>query len=162
VSETMRLYPPVWHIERDAVQDDDISGIPVSAGDTVGMSPYLLHRHPEFWPNPEVFDPQRFLPDGASTRPRYAYLPFGGGRRICVGAGLAQMEATLVLAALAQSARLDLMPTGKVRVRADVTLHPAGPVLATVMKARSRQRSPAGSGLAETDTSPLHPATSNQ
>jgi cytochrome P450 len=163
VSETMRLYPPVWHVERDAVQDDDISGIPVSAGDTVGISPYLLHRHPEFWPNPEVFDPQRFLPDSASTRPRYAYLPFGGGRRICVGAGLAQMEATLALAVLAQSARLDLVPTAPLRVRADVTLHPAGPVLATVMPARSRQRSPAGSGLAEPDTSPLHPTgTSNR
>jgi len=78
----MRLYPPVWRVERDAVQDDDISGVPVSAGDTVGLSPYLLHHHPEFWPNPERFDPQRFLPDSTSTRPRYAYLPFGGGRRI--------------------------------------------------------------------------------
>ena len=92
MSETMRLYPPAWHVERDAVQDDDIAGVAVSAGDTVGISPYLLHRHPEFWPNPEGFDPQRFLPDSASTRPRYAYLPFGGGRRICVGAGLVQLE----------------------------------------------------------------------
>ncbi len=162
VSETMRLYPPAWHIEREAVQDDDIVGIPVSAGDTIGIAPYLLHRHLEFWPNPNTFDPQRFLPVAASTRPRYAYLPFGGGRRICVGAGLAQMEATLVLAVLAQSARLELVPTAPLRARADVTLHPAGPVLATVRSARSRPTSTAGSGLAETDTSPLHPATSNR
>jgi cytochrome P450 len=140
VSETMRLYPPVWHVERDAVQDDDISGVPVSVGDTIGISPYLLHRHPEFWPNPDKFDPQRFLPDSASTRPRYAYLPFGAGRRICVGAGLAQMEVTLAVAVLAQSARVELVPTAPLRARADVTLHPAGPVLATVTPARSRVR----------------------
>jgi cytochrome P450 len=149
VSETLRLYPPVWHFERDAVQDDDISGVPVSAGDTVGFSPYLLHHHPEFWPNPERFDPQRFLPDSGSTRPRYAYLPFGAGRRICVGAGLAQLEVTLALAVISQSARVDLVPTAPLRARADVTLHPSGPVVATVTPTRARQRSTAGSGLAE-------------
>ncbi len=132
VSETMRLYPPAWTVERDAVQDDNIAGIPVAAGDTVGISAYLIHRHAEFWPNPEGFDPRRFLSDNAANRPRYAFIPFGGGRRICVGAGLAQLEATLALAVLAQSARLDLAPTAELRVRADVTLHPRGPVVATV------------------------------
>jgi cytochrome P450 len=139
VSEALRLYPPLWHIERDAVQDDNISGIPVSAGDTIGLSPYLLHRHPEFWSDPERFDPERFLPDSGRTRPRYAYLPFGGGRRICLGAGLAQMEATLVLAVLSQSVRVDLVPTAPLRARGDVSLHPVGPVLATVTPVRSRQ-----------------------
>lgn len=131
ISETMRLYPPAWTIERDAVVADDIAGVQVSVGDTVAISPYLLHRNPEFWPNPEGFDPRRFLPD-APGRPRYAFLPFGGGRRICVGAGLAQLEATLALATLAQSAWLDLEPAAPVRARADVTLHPRGPVSATV------------------------------
>lgn len=132
VSEAMRLYPPAWAVERDAVADDDIAGIPVAAGDTVGISAYLIHRHTEFWPNPEGFDPRRFLPENAADRPRYAFIPFGGGRRICVGAGLAALEATLALAVLAQSARLDLAPTAPLRVRADVTLHPRGPVVATV------------------------------
>jgi cytochrome P450 len=132
MSETLRLYPPAWHLERDAVQDDDISGIRVSAGDTVGISPYLLHRNPEFWCNPDEFDPRRFVDDGAGTRPRYAYLPFGGGRRICVGTGLAQMETTLALAVLAQSAHLKLEPTASLRMRADITLHPTGPVTARV------------------------------
>ena len=162
VSEALRLYPPVWHVERDAVQDDDISGVPVSAGDTVGLSPYLLHRHPEFWPNPERFDPQRFLPDSASTRPRYAYLPFGGGRRICVGAGLARLEVTLALAVLSQSARVDLVPTAPLRARADVTLHPSGPVVATVTSVRSSLRSTAGSGLGETGTSAHRRALSSR
>lgn len=135
VSETMRLYPPAWSVERDAVEDDDIAGIRVNAGDTIGISPYLIHRNSEFWPNPEGFDPRRFLPENESSRPRYAFMPFGGGRRICVGAGLAQLEATLALAVLTQSARVDLVPNAPVRARADVTLHPRGPVLATVSAA---------------------------
>jgi cytochrome P450 len=137
VNETMRLYPPAWSVERDAVEDDNIAGVRVAAGNTVAISPYLLHRHPEFWPNPEGFDPRRFQPDSASTRPRYAFMPFGGGRRICVGAGLAQLEATLALAVLAQTATVDLLPTAALRARADVTLHPRGPVLATAARAQT-------------------------
>ena len=137
INETMRLYPPAWTVERDAVEDDDIAGVRVAAGNTVAISPYLLHRHPEFWPNPLGFDPRRFLPDIASTRPRHAFMPFGAGRRICVGAGLAQLEATLALAVLAQTARVDLLPTAVLRARADVTLHPRGRVLATVAPAES-------------------------
>jgi cytochrome P450 len=139
VSETMRLYPPAWTIERDAIVADNVAGVEVGAGDTVAISPYLLHRNSEFWPNPEGFDPGRFLPAGGpapsntgAPKTRYAFLPFGGGRRICVGAGLAQLEATLVLATLTQRARLDLLPTAPIRARADVTLHPRGPVVVTV------------------------------
>lgn len=135
VSETMRLYPPAWTIERDAVTADNIAGVEVSPGDTVAISPYLLHHHSEFWPNPEGFDPRRFLSDDATKRPRYAFMPFGGGRRICVGAGLAQLEATMALAVLAQSARLDLLPGTVVRPCADITLHPRGPVIMTVAAA---------------------------
>lgn len=131
VSETMRLYPPAWCIERDAVQDDEIAGVRISAGDTVGISPYLLHRNLKFWPNPEGFDPRRFLPEHTADRPRSAFLPFGGGRRVCVGAGLAQLETTLALAIITRSARLDLLPGAATRARADVTLHPRGPVLVT-------------------------------
>jgi cytochrome P450 len=128
VSEAMRLYPPAWTIERDAVVADNIAGVQISPGDTVAISPYLLHRNAEFWPNPEGFDPRRFLPDAAARRTRYAFLPFGGGRRICVGAGLAQLEATLALATLARSARVDLLPGVSVSARAAITLHPRGPV----------------------------------
>jgi len=138
INEALRLYPPGCYIIRDAAQDDNISGVPVRAGDTIAISPYLLHRLPEFWPEPERFDPERFLTDSASTRPRYAYLPFGGGRRICLGASLAQLEMTLVLAVLAQSVRLDVAQTKPLRVRGDVTLHPAKPVVATVTPVRPR------------------------
>jgi cytochrome P450 len=132
VSETMRLYPPVWTLARDAVVADNIAGVAVAPGDTVAISPYLLHRNSEVWTNPEGFDPRRFHPAHASKMPRYAFIPFGGGRRICVGAGLAQLEATLVLATLIQSVQLDLLPGDSTRPRADVTMHPDGPVPMTV------------------------------
>ena len=126
IEESLRLYPPAWTIERDAVHADDVCGVPVGAGSTVVISPYLVHRHPEFWPAPDGFDPERFLSDG--RRPRYAFMPFGGGRRVCVGAGFAMFEATLILAAIAQTCRLDLVADGMPTARALVTLQPRGPV----------------------------------
>lgn len=136
INEAMRLYPPAWTIEREAAVDDVIAGVHVPAGSTVVVPPYLLHRDAESWPNPEGFDPARFLP-GGHDRPKHAYLPFGGGRRICVGAGFAQLEATLVLATVAGRYRLDLMPGAQVRPRAGVTLHPDGPVPVTVTARKS-------------------------
>jgi cytochrome P450 len=139
VSEALRLYPPVCYVIREAAQDDDVLGVPVSAGDIIGLSPYFLHRHPEFWSEPERFDPRRFLPGSASTRPSYAYFPFGGGRRLCVGSSLAQLELTLVLAVLSQTVRIELVPTAPLRTRAHVTLHPVGRVMATVTPTRPRE-----------------------
>jgi cytochrome P450 len=127
INEAMRLYPPAWSIERDALGADNIDGIPVTAGTTVVVPPYLLHRRRDFWSNPEGFDPQRFLTD--TDRPRYAFMPFGGGRRICVGAGFAMLEAKLVLARIAQTHRLDLLSGAMPTPRAMVTLQPGGPVL---------------------------------
>ncbi|RKS71243.1 cytochrome P450 [Actinomadura pelletieri DSM 43383] len=124
LSEAMRLRPPAWTLERDAVDDDEVAGVPVPAGSTVAVSPFLLHRNVEFWPNPEGFHPERFM--GTPEHPRYAYLPFGGGRRICVGAGFAMLEATLLLATITRTHRLDLAPGVSVEARAEVTLRPAG------------------------------------
>jgi len=127
VSEAMRLYPPAWTIERDALADDDVAGTPVPAGSMVAISPYLVHRHPGFWPDPAGFDPRRFLPGGdghAGTRHRYAFIPFGGGRRACVGASFAELETVLVLATIARRFRLELTARGMPAPVAQVTLRP--------------------------------------
>jgi cytochrome P450 len=127
VSEAMRIYPPAWTIERDAIDDDELAGVRIPAGSTVAVPPYLIHRHPSAWPNPEGFDPRRFLPgppDAEEGRHRYAYIPFGGGRRGCVGAGFAQLESVLLLATLARRFRLDLLSGGLPEPVAHVTLRP--------------------------------------
>lgn len=127
VSEALRLYPPAWTIERDTLADDAVAGTPVPAGSLVAISPYLVHRHPAFWPDPAGFDPRRFLPGGhgdAATRHRYAFIPFGGGRRACVGASFAELETVLVLATIARRFRLELTERGMPAPLAQVTLRP--------------------------------------
>jgi len=126
VSEALRLYPPAWTIERDALADDDVAGTPVPAGSMVAISPYLVHRHPAFWPDPAGFDPRRFLPgrSDTATRHRYAFIPFGGGRRACVGASFAELETVLVLATIARRFRLELTARGMPAPVAQVTLRP--------------------------------------
>jgi cytochrome P450 len=129
ISETLRLFPPAWTIERDATGDDDVAGVPVPAGSTVAIPPYLVHRHPEFWRDPAGFDPARFLPGGggrgsAENRPRYSYIPFGGGKRACVGQSFAELETVLALATITQRFRLELTATGIPKPTAAVTLRP--------------------------------------
>ncbi|MFI2407889.1 cytochrome P450 [Micromonospora chersina] len=113
VEEVMRLYPPVWLLPRKALGADDVGGYRVPAGADVLVSPFTLHRHPEYWPDPERFDPERFDPQrpaGTAERPRYAYIPFGAGPRFCVGNHLGMMEAVFVLALLTRDLRLEKMP----------------------------------------------------
>ena len=138
VAEAMRLYPPAWTIERNALADDEVCGVRIPAGGLVATPPYLVHRHPEFWPDPAGFDPGRFLPDGAAPGPpgpgdghqtghprhRYAYIPFGGGRRACIGASFAELETVLVLAAVTRRYRLELTVRGIPVPSANVTLRP--------------------------------------
>jgi cytochrome P450 len=104
--ETLRLYPPVWLFDRKAIADDEICGYRVRPGDTVILSPYVTHRLPEFWEAPNQFEPERFEPGQVNRRIRYAYFPFGGGPRQCIGNNFALMEGTLVLATLARCFRL--------------------------------------------------------
>jgi cytochrome P450 len=127
ISEALRLYPPAWTIERDALADDSVAGVAIPAGSLVAVPPYLVHRHAEFWPDPAGFDPGRFVlaDDGSSAeQARYAYIPFGGGRRACVGQAFAELETGLVLAAVAQRYRLELTGTGLPKPTANVTLRP--------------------------------------
>jgi cytochrome P450 len=110
IHEAMRLYPPVWLLPRKALADDVVGGYRVPARADVLISPYLLHRHPAFWPQPERFDPERFDPQRRDDRPRYAYVPFGAGPRFCVGNHLGMMEAVFVLALLSRDIRLSGVP----------------------------------------------------
>ena len=122
LNESMRLNPPVWALARKAVEDDEIGGYHVPKGTFVFMSQYAIHRHPDLWENPEGFDPDRFA--GKPSRPRYAYFPFSGGQRQCIGDMFAQMEAVVVLSVLWRRFRFDLVPGHEVVPEPSVTLRP--------------------------------------
>jgi len=126
LDESLRLYPPAWVVTRSADGDDEIGGYVVPAGSRVLVSPYVTQHDPALWDNPEGFDPERFAPEAQEreARPRYAYFPFGGGPHLCIGAGFAIMEATILLATVARRLRLDLEPGRPVAVEPLVTLRP--------------------------------------
>jgi cytochrome P450 len=122
--EAMRLYPPAWGQPRQAIGPDEINGFPIPARGIVALSQYVTHRHPDFWEAPEEFRPERFLPGRAAGRPKFAYFPFGGGPRVCVGNHFALMEGPLVLATVAQRFRVELVPGQHVVPDATFTLRP--------------------------------------
>jgi unspecific monooxygenase len=123
VDEAMRLYPPAYVIVRAAREADEICGTPVAPGDLVVVSPWVLHRHQRLWRNPGAFDPRRFLP-GAPPIDRFAYLPFGVGPRVCIGAHFALTEATLVLSRLVGAFRFGIADTNPVLPVAIITTRP--------------------------------------
>lgn len=124
IEESMRLYPPIWLLSRVTQTDDEIDGFHIPAGSLVTISPYAMHRHPAYWDNPELFDPEHFQPEKAAERPAFAYLPFSGGPRLCLGKHFASVEAHLILATILQRFRLRLLPEHLVRPEALVTLRP--------------------------------------
>ncbi len=117
IQESMRLYPPIWIIERRVIEEDVIDGYTLPAGSAVVISPYALHRHPTFWDRPEEFDPSRF----DSPAPA-AYIPFGAGPRSCIGSEFAMLEAQLITAMVMQSFHLELVPGHPVEPLPDITL----------------------------------------
>jgi cytochrome P450 len=110
LSESMRLYPPAWAIGRRACESVAVGGIELQRGDAAVMSQWVVHRDPELWPDPLRFDPLRFEPARKAARHRFAYFPFGGGPRVCIGDGFAWLAGTLLLATLAQRFRFELVP----------------------------------------------------
>lgn len=122
--EALRLYPPAWIITRKALNKDEIGGEIIKPGSLIVISPYTIHRHPDFWDSPERFQPERFASENPADRPRFAYIPFGGGPRLCIGDSFARVEAQLVLAAAAQRYRLHLEPGASVEAEPMVTLRP--------------------------------------
>jgi cytochrome P450 len=124
VQEALRLYPPVWGLPRKALGPDVIGGYPVKAGADVMISPYTLHRHPEFWDEPGAFRPERFESGGHGHR--YAYIPFGAGPRVCVGSHLGMMEAVLVTAMVARRFRFEFAGGADPFPEAMLSLRPRG------------------------------------
>ena len=124
IEESMRLYPPAHTTGRQPIAPDEILGHRIPAGAEVLIMPWLLHRKPQLWENPDRFDPDRFLPERVAARPRFAYIPFGAGQRICIGAAFAMTEAILILATIAQRYRLQLKPGHPVEPQGLITLRP--------------------------------------
>ncbi|MEU6851100.1 cytochrome P450 [Actinacidiphila alni] len=129
VDETLRIYSPAYQFMRHATEDDVIDGYRVPAGSNMLINSYFLHRHPDFWDEPEEFRPERFGKEEAARRPKHAYLPFGVGQRVCIGKHFALTELILVLATVARRYRL-VLPEGAPEVvpEALITLHPKGGV----------------------------------
>lgn len=134
VDEALRLHPSAYITSRSAARDTEVAGYAVPRGGVVATSFHALHRHPDLWPDPDRFDPDRFLPDAVKERDPYAYLPFGGGPRSCIGNHFALLEATLGVATVVASVRLESR-TEHVPVTLGITQRPAAPVMAAVSPA---------------------------
>ncbi|HKM66985.1 MAG TPA: cytochrome P450 [Candidatus Acidoferrum sp.] len=126
IQEAMRLYPPIWAMERRAIAADEIGGFHIPAGSSVVISPYVLHRNEKFWPNAERFDPTRF-----TAKPQ-GYIPFGSGLRFCIGAEFAMMEARLIVPMVLQACHLELVPSHSVEPLPGITLRPKNGLQMTV------------------------------
>ena len=140
IQESMRIFTPVWGLARRVREDDTIGGFVIPKGSRVIVSPYATHRHPKFWPNPEHFDPNRFTPEQSKGRPHYAYFPFGGGPRKCIGAHFAMMEAQIILSMVAQEFRLSLVPGHPVETEAIFTLRPKNGIAMNLAKLETTPR----------------------
>ena len=135
VDEALRLYPPGWMLSRRTIAPDVLSGFDVPAGTDVLLSPYLLHRHPRYWKEPDAFRPERFDAAHESERPRFAYMPFAAGPRHCIGETLALYEMYMHLYKVARRYRLTYVPDRPLELEAHINLRTKYPLL---MKLESR------------------------
>ncbi len=133
-AESMRLYPPAWAIGRRALEPFDVRGYRIPKRAVVLMSQYIVHRLPEYFPDPERFDPERWTPEAQASRPKFSYFPFGGGTRVCIGEQFAWMEGVLLIAALSRKWRMNLVPGHPVEVQPLITLRPKHGMSMTVHK----------------------------
>ena len=124
IKECLRLYPPAWGLARTVIKEFDVAGYRIPPGANVVMSPWIMHRDPRFYEDPERFNPERWFSEATQRLPRFAYFPFGGGARLCIGASFAMMEAVLLLAAIAQKFRFELVPGHPIIPVPSITLRP--------------------------------------
>lgn len=136
-AESMRLYPPAWAMGRQSTQVVELGPYRLPIGTYFFFSQYILQRSPEHYPDPLRFDPERFTPERKAARPRFAYFPFGGGGRQCIGEAFAWMEGVLVLATLAQQWRFRMVPGQKIDVQPKITLRPKWPMMMTAERRKA-------------------------
>lgn len=134
-NEGLRLFPPAWIMARDALQDDEIEGWHIPQGSLVFLSPYVTHRRSEYWKTPLQFNPEHFSPEQTQSRPRFAYFPFGGGQRQCLGKNFALIEAQLALPMLMQKYRFSV-PANAPEAHPSYTMRPEQPIFLQVEKRR--------------------------
>lgn len=134
IKEAMRLYPPAWIVPREAAQDDTIGGFAVKKGDKVLTSPYGMHHSERQWESPNDFVPERFAPDKLKSIHRFAYFPFGGGARLCVGNNFAMMEMQLVLAMICSRFDFTLPDGFKMEITPLITIRPTNGVPLKLVK----------------------------
>ncbi|WP_282703608.1 cytochrome P450 [Streptomyces sp. CC219B] len=134
LKEAMRLYPSAPAVGRRAVQDTSVGGVRIPAGADVIVSPWVTHRHPDYWPDPDRFDPTRFTPEAEAARPRYAWFPFGGGPRACIGQRLSMLESVLGLAVLLREYEFEDARSGEVPLGAGITLVAKGPARVRIVR----------------------------
>jgi cytochrome P450 len=132
MQESMRLYPPARILGRETQQPVKVGEIEIPAGVQVYISPWLVQRDPRFFDAPTEFRPERWANDFAKTLPRFAYFPFGGGPRICIGNAFAKMEAVVLLATAVQSSTFEVVPSEQPKLVPSITLRPGAPILARV------------------------------
>ncbi|MGH7812616.1 MAG: cytochrome P450, partial [Candidatus Binataceae bacterium] len=144
IDESMRLYPPVWTIGRSPIEDDEIGGYRIPKKSMVILSQYVTHRHPAFWDDPDRFDPERFSAARSEGRHPYAFFPFAGGPRKCIGYLFALTEANIALAAIAQRYRLHPVPGHPVVPNPLVTLRPRDGIKVTLEKIGGAERARGG------------------
>jgi enediyne biosynthesis protein E7 len=128
IDEALRLYPPGWVLSRRTIEPDVLGGYPVAAGTNVLLPLYLLHRHPQFWKNPEAFEPERFAPEHEAERPRFAYMPFAAGPRHCIGENFALYEMLVHLYKVARRYRLRHVPDKPLELEAQINLRTRHPL----------------------------------
>jgi cytochrome P450 len=128
MKESMRLFPPAYVLARSAIRDTSIGDFSVRQGEIVLMAPWLLHRDPRLFEDPLRFDPDRFLPEREAAMPRFAYFPFGGGRRICIGNQFALMEGQIILSTIAPQVSMELLTKQPIGLQPFITLRPKGGV----------------------------------
>lgn len=149
IKEAMRLYPPAWILNgRIALEDAEIGGYTIPKGSTIFISPYVMHHLPQYFDAPEAFKPERFTPEFEKSLPKYAYMPFGGGTRVCIGNAFAMMEAQLILAAIAQRFRLELAQDQPVQYKAQITLTPVDGIQMRLVERETAVAAPPQSEMA--------------